>query len=91
MNNKHELTLDSLKEEAAGYIWRICITRRMCSDMKFDTEDLDQFIGEEMRRSMDEIDNMSFGKFAQMILNDLIAMETGEGDWLSVPSSPKEN
>ena len=91
MNNKHELTLDMIKEEAAGFIWRICIGRRMSTDMGFDTEELDQFIGEEMRRSMDEIDNMPFGKFAQMILNEVIAMESGEIDWLSMPGSPKEN
>ena len=69
---EHELTLEGLMYESAGYIRRICIDRRMCRDSGFDTETFDRFITEEMRRNMERYDNLPSRQFAEELLMDLL-------------------
>lgn len=67
-----ELTLDNLKEEVSAYIRRICIDRRMCAESNLDLMDLDAFITSEMRRLMEEMDEMPIRQFCAMLLKDLL-------------------
>ena len=74
---EHELTLENLMEESAGYIRRICIDRRMCADSGLDTEAFDTFITEEMRRGMEKYDNLPTQLLAAELITELIS----HGDW----------
>lgn len=74
---EHELTLENLMEESAGYIRRICIDRRMCADAGLDCEAFDRFITEEMRRGMEKYDNIPTQLFAAELITELIS----HGDW----------
>lgn len=67
-----ELTLDNLKEEVSAYIRRICIDRRMCAESNLDLMELDTFITSEMRRLMEEMDEMPIRQFCAMLLKDLL-------------------
>ena len=78
---EYELTLENLMEESAGYIRRICIDRRMCSDSGLDCEAFDTFITEEMRRNMEKYDNIPTQLFAAELLSELIS----HGDWDITP------
>ena len=74
---EHELTLENLMEESAGYIRRICIDRRMCADSGLDCEAFDNFITEEMRRGMEKYDNLPTQVFAAELITELFS----HGDW----------